>query len=216
MASKKSKKTSDQSAVLTDNLGSQLSADEAELLSKIPWFNERYLLPGESLSDYDTSLQLLVESVVVKDALDAILVKDIHDELREVQRLRVLRQSFFIRGMAGRLSDLLSAHFSVDEDPRVTEVLAAWREDPEVGNEALFELLDELGVTMDEIRVSVFTRSAKNLQLLEQQLARHEKNVRESLKMIDARRNHALVRERLAFDLERDRQQQLTCNSDDE
>ena len=94
----------------------------------------------------------------------------------------------------------------MDEDPRVTEVLATWREDPEVGNEALFELLDELGVTMDEIRVSVFSRSAKNLQLLEQQLARHEKNVRESLKMIDARRNHALVRERLAFDLERDRQ----------
>jgi hypothetical protein len=213
MASKKCKKFSDQSAVLTDNIGSQLSADEAELLSKIPWFNERYLLPGESLSDYDTSLQLLVESVVVNDALDAILVKDIHDELREVQRLRVLRQSFFIRGMASRLSDLLSAHFSMDEDPRVTEVLAAWREDPKVGNEALSELLDELGVTMDEISVSVFTRSAKNIQLLEQQLARHEKNVRESLKMIDARRNHALVRERLAFDLERDRQQQLTCNS---
>jgi len=216
MASKKSKKSSGQSAVLTDNIGSQLSSDEAELLSKIPWFNERYLLPGESLSDYDTSLQLLVESVVVKDALDAVLVKDIHDELREVQRLRVLRQSFFIRGMTGRLSDLLSAHFSVDEDPRVTEVLVAWREDPEIGNEALSELLDDLGVTMDEIRVSVFTRSVKNLQLLEQQLARHEKNVRESLKMIDARRNHALVRERLAFDLERDRQQQLTCNSDDE
>ncbi len=216
MASKKSNKSSDQSAVLTDNLGSQLGADEAEVLSKIPWFNERYLLPGESVSDYDTSLQLLVESVVVKDALDAILVKDIHDELREVQRLRVLRQSFFIRGMASRLSDLLSAHFSMDEDPRVTEVLAAWREDPEVGNAALFDLLDELGVTMDEISVSVFSRSAKNLQLLEQQLARHEKNVRESLKMIDARRNHALVRERLAFDLERDRQQQLTCNSDDE
>jgi len=216
MASKKSKKSSGQSAVVTDNLDSQLSADEAELLSKIPWFNERYLLPGESVSDYDASLQLLVESVVVNDALDAILVKDIHDELREVQRLRVLRQSFFIRGMASRLSDLLSAHFSMDEDPRVTEVLAAWREDPEVGNEALFELLDDLGVTMDEISVSVFSRSAKNLQLLEQQLARHEKNVRESLKMIDARRNHALVRERLAFDLERDRQQQLTCNSDDE
>jgi len=83
-------------------------------------------------------------------------------------------------------------------------------------NEVLFDLLDELGVTMDEISVSVFSRSAKNLQVLEQQLARHEKNVRESLKMIDARRNHALVRERLAFDLERDRQQQLTCNSDDE
>ena len=69
--------------------------------------------------------------------------------------------------MASRLSDLLSVHFSMDEDPRVTEVLAAWRKDPEIGNEALFELLDELGVTMDEIRVSVFSRSAKNLQLLD-------------------------------------------------
>jgi hypothetical protein len=67
---------------------------------------------------------------------------------------------------------------------------------------------------MDEISVSVFSRSAKNLQLLEQQLARHEKNVRESLKMIDTRRNHALVRERLAFDLERDRQQQLIIDND--
>ena len=117
--------------------------------------------------------------------------------------------------MVTRLSELLRGHYGSREEPRVTKALATWRQDPELGNEEISVLLDEVRVTMDEIRVRVFSRIASNLQMLEQQLARHEKNVRESLKMIDARRNHTLMRERVAFDLERDRRQQISEINDD-
>ena len=61
MASKKPKKSSGQSAVLTDNLGSQLNADEAELLSKIPWFNERYLLWWRPVITMDKQLNKIMD-----------------------------------------------------------------------------------------------------------------------------------------------------------
>jgi len=62
MASKKSKKSLDQSAVLTDNIGSQLNVDEAELLSKIPWFNERDLLGWRPVITMDKQLNKIMDA----------------------------------------------------------------------------------------------------------------------------------------------------------
>ena len=101
-----------------NTLALELNDNQAELLAQIPWFNERFLLPGEEVSSYDLQLQRLIDSVEVKDALDLILVKDIHDELREVQRMRALRQSVLLRGMEGKLGSLLSGFFELDDNPR--------------------------------------------------------------------------------------------------
>jgi len=49
---------------------------------------------------------------------------------------------------------------------------------------------------------------AKNLAQVDNQMARHQKNVRESLKLIEMRRNNALVRQRLEREME-----QLSVNA---
>ena len=67
---------------------------------------------------------------------------------------------------------------------------------------------------MNGLMTEAYTLTADTLDRVEQQLAQHEKNVRETLKMIDTRRNHALVRQRLEFDLEQDRQQLLIDKND--
>ena len=60
--SKKPKKSSGPSAVVTDNFGSQLNVDEAELLSKIPWFNERYLLWRRPVITMDKQLNKIMDA----------------------------------------------------------------------------------------------------------------------------------------------------------
>ena len=62
MASKKPKKSSGPSAVVTDNLCSQLSADEADLLSKIPWFIERDLLGWRPVITMDKQLNKIMDA----------------------------------------------------------------------------------------------------------------------------------------------------------
>ncbi len=197
-----------------NTLALELNDNQAELLAQIPWFNERFLLPGEEVSSYDLQLQRLIDSVEVKDALDLILVKDIHDELREVQRMRALRQSVLLRGMEGKLGSLLSGFFELDDNPRSKLAFLAWENDPEEGYQHISKLLDEAEITMNGLMAEAYTLKANTLDKVEQQLARHEKNVRETLKMIDTRRNHALVRQRLEFDLEQDRQQLLIDKND--
>ena len=208
------KKTTSITKQSKNTLALEINDNQAELLAQIPWFNERFLLPGEEVSDYDLQLQRLIDSVEVKDALDLILVKDIHDELREVQRMRALRQSVLLRGMADTSIYLLSGSYGFDEDTRIELALLVWESDPEKGSKHLSSLLEEVGLTMNGLMAEAYTLKAKTLDKLDQQLARHEKNVRETLKMIDTRRNHALVRQRLEFDLEQDRQQLLIDKND--
>ena len=203
MAAKKTKKKSNKTSDHKLGMNLDLEPEQAELVSQIPWFNERYLLPGERVNDYDLRLQLLIDSVKIRDALDAILVKDLHDELREVQRMRTLRQSILLKGMRSSLTTLLSGGiYSFDEDPRVTNAFEIWDKYPESGNEAILELLEGVGATMGSLMADVFAIESDKLQLLELQLSRHEKNVRETLKMIDLRRNHDVMRQRIESDLE--------------
>jgi len=191
-----------------------LNDEQTELLASVPWFNERYLLPGESVSDYDIDLQRLVESIDVKDPLDAILVKEIHDELREVQRMRALRQAILLRGMSHDLSNSLTNSYSRQDDLRVTMAVAEWQASPGKEPKALLILLSEAGITMERLLADAYKTETKQLQRLEVQVARHEKNVRETLKMIDIRRNHKLMRQRIEFDLEQDRQKLIADQSD--
>lgn len=215
MAPKKTKKKSPKhKSELTLRLDGALEPRQAELVAKIPWFNERYLLPGEEASDYDLHLQLLIESIGVKDTLDAILIKDIHDELREVHRMRALRQAILLRGMARQLSIALRTSYSSGDEARVEDVFELWNTDHKAGNKALTKLLDEADITIGRLMADAFSMESKKLQQLELQLARHEKNVRETLKMIDLRKNHMLMRQRVEFDLEHDRQQRSIDNSD--
>jgi len=195
-------------------LALELNDNQTELLAQIPWFNERFLLPGEDVSDYDLQLQRLIDSVEVKDALDLILVKDIHDELREVQRMRALRQSVLLRGMESKLDSLLRGPYGLDDATRAKLAFLAWETDPQTGSQDITSLLQEVGSTMNGLMAAAYTLTANTLDKVEQQLARHEKNVRETLKMIDTRRNHDLVRQRLEFDLEKDRQQLLINKND--
>jgi len=203
MAAKKTKKKSNKTSDHKLGMNLDLEPEQAELVSQIPWFNERYLLPGERVNDYDLRLQLLIDSIKIRDALDAILAKDIHDELREVQRMRTLRQSILLKGMRSSLTTLLSGGiYSFDEDPRVTHAFEIWDKYPESGNDAILELLEGVGATMGSLMADVFAIESDKLQLLELQLSRHEKNVRETLKMIDLRRNHDVMRQRIESDLE--------------
>jgi hypothetical protein len=214
MPAKKSNKRSIKSKPATDPLSITLNSPQAESLAAVPWFNQRYLLPGEQVSDYDQQLQLLVDSVEVKDALDLVLVKDIHDELREVQKMRALRQSILLRGMSKKLDILLKDPHTYKSDPRVKNVLYDWEANSEDGQAQLVSLLDEAQATINTLMAGAYTIEAKTLDKLEQQLARHEKNLRETLKMMDARRNHAVMRNRLEFDLEQEKLQLINDNSD--
>lgn len=216
MPTKKSKKAASKAKQSNNTLALELDSTPAELLAQIPWFNERYLLPGEEISDYDSQLQSLIDSVEVNDALDLILVKDIHDELREVQRMRALRQALILKGMANALSRELSGSYLPPNEPRVEFALALWDTDPQAGNNAFIKLLDEAEMTMGSLMSDSYLTHSKQQQQLELQLARHEKNVRESLKMIEQRKNHKLMRQRIELDIKKEEQQLLTDSSDDQ
>ena len=209
MAAKKSTKKAKSNIIVLD-----LNAEQTELLANIPWFNTRYLLPGEAVSDYDNDLQRLVESIEVKDPLDAILAKDIHDDLREVQRMRALRQAILLRGMRNKLTSLLSGPYGLNDNSQADAAFTLWESNPENGYEAILILLEEVGVTMDSLQADAFSRELKELQLLDIQLGRYEKNIRETLKMIDARNNHKVMRQRIEFDLEQDQQKRLIDKTD--
>jgi len=213
MSTKKTTSITKQSKTM---LALEINDNQTKLLAQIPWFNERFLLPGEEVSNYDLQLQLLIDSVEAKDALDLILVKDIHDELREVQRMRAIRQSVLLRGMADKLGSLLGVgqSYGLDKGSRAKLAFLAWENDPEGDSQHISKLLDEVKTTMNGLMTEAYTLTADTLDRVEQQLAQHEKNVRETLKMIDTRRNHALVRQRLEFDLEQDRQQLLIDKND--
>jgi len=214
MPAKKSNQRATKSNTSTDPLSIILNSPQAESLAAVPWFNERYLLPGEQVSDYDQQLQLLVDSIEVKDALDLILVKDIHDELREVQRLRALRKSVLLRAMVGKLNQILKTPYGYEDDLRGESTLLAWENNPEKGYKKLLVLLKEVGITLDGLMAEAYTFRFKILDKVEQQSARHEKNVREILKMMDRRHNHAVMRQRLEFDLEQEKQKLINDNSD--
>jgi len=208
------KKTASKTKQAKNTLALELNGNQVQLLVQIPWFNERFLLPGEEVSDYDCQLQLLIDSIEAKDALDLILVKDIHDELREVQRMRALRQSVLLQGMVDKLNRILKTPYGYEDDLRGEVLLLAWENRPEEGHKKLLVLLKEAGITLNGLMAEAYSLKAKTLDKVEHQLARHEKNVRETFKMIDVRRNHALMRQRLEFDLEQDRQQLLIDNND--
>ena len=214
MPAKKSNQRATKLNTATDPLSIILNSPQAESLAAVPWFNERYLLPGEQVSDYDQQLQLLVDSIEVKDALDLILVKDIHDELREVQRLRALRKSVLLRAMVGKLNQILKTPYGYEDDLRGESTLLAWENNPEKGYKKLLVLLKEVGITLDGLMAEAYTFRFKILDKVEQQSARHEKNVREILKMMDRRHNHAVMRQRLEFDLEQEKLQLINDNSD--
>ena len=78
----------------------------------------------------------------------------------------------------------------------------------------ILSLLEEVDTTMGALMADAFSLKLKSLQQLDVQLSRHEKNVRETLKMIDTRHNHKLMRQRIEFDLEQDRQKLIADQSD--
>lgn len=195
-------------------LSIQLESKQAELLATLPWFNQRFLLPGEAVNDYDVQFQLLIDSIEVHDALDLILVKDIHEELRDVQRMRAVRRSTMLNGMIKKLVRLLDPHYrNVFDDPLAYEVVTAWEQGTEEGTTQFNQLLEKLNVTLNALQAGAFELEAKHLKQIDDQFTRHEKNIRETIKMIDIRRNHKVMRKRLEFDLQQDERALLESKS---
>ena len=177
-----------------------------KLLNQIPWLKDRYLLPGEKAEDYDLRLKTLVDSIEIYNALDAIMVKDIHDEMREIHRLQMVKSTLLVDGMRHHLNNALSPtgyHFEkYDLDPNLTELITDWQSGDESVGRRFLAYIKRNGFTLAELQMKAYKIEAKSLAQVDNQMARHQKNVRESLKLIEMRRNNALVRQRLEQEIE--------------
>lgn len=178
-----------------------------EALNQIPWLKDRYLLPGESAADYDLRLKAQVDSIEIYNALDAILVKDIHDEMCEMHRLRTLKNMFIAEGMRLYIERRIDGDHLYDDNgtfnPEVGQLITGWLNGDESVGERFLAFLVSEGTTLAEMRVKVYEDTVDDILLVDSQLARHQKNVRESFKLIEMRRNNALARQRLEQEIER-------------
>lgn len=178
-----------------------------KLLNQIPWLKDRYLLPGEKAEDYDLRLKALVDSIEIYNALDAIMVKDIHDEMREIHRLQMVKSTLLVDGMRHHINIALSStgyHFEkYDLDPNLTELITDWQSGDESAGRRFLAYIKRNGFTLAELQVQAYRRVAKSLVQVDNQMTRHQKNVRESLKLIEMRRNNTLARQRIEQEMER-------------
>ena len=178
-----------------------------EILDKIPWLKDRYLLPGEDAADYDLRLQALVESIEIYNALDAILVKDIHDEMREIHRLKILKNTFLVDGMRKYLDRELgvsSRQYDRSEaDLELSKIITGWFSGDDSAAPGLVSFIENMDITLADLQMQAFKEKAKDILQVDIQMTRHQKNVRESLKLIEMRRNNSLARQRLEQEMER-------------
>ena len=181
-------------------------------LNKIPWLKDRYLLPGENAKDYDIRLKALVDSIEIHNALDAILVKDIHDEMCEMHRLRSLKNILLLDGMLMDLNEKIrhAIHYedlkrdnNKDSYLEVKKLIIRLQNGDESVVPSLLASIKKAGLTLAELQVQAYRGVAKNLVLVDNQMVRHQKNIRELLKLIEMRRNNALARQRLEQEMER-------------
>jgi len=179
-----------------------------KLLNQIPWLKDRYLLPGEKAMDYDLRLKALIESLEIDNALDAILVKDIHDEMCEMHRLRTLKNILLLDGMRINLSERIrSLNYSRSNDKdsylEIRELIKRLQSGEESVVQPFLASIKKAGLTLAELQVQAYRRVAKSLVQVDNQMTRHQKNVRESLKLIEMRRNNTLARQRIEQEMER-------------
>lgn len=183
-----------------------------DLLDQIPWLKDRYLLPGEEAEDYDLRLKALVDSIEIHNALDAILVKDIHDEMCEMHRLRSLKNILLLDGMLMDLNEKIrhAMHYedlkrdnNKDSYLEVKKLIIRLQNGDESVIPSLLAPIKKAGLTLAELQVQAYRRVANNLVLVDNQMVRHQKNIRELLKLIEMRRNNALARQRLEQEMER-------------
>ena len=218
MAKKKTKRIKSrlQKPILDDSETLVLSKNKPhltkKLLDQILWLKDRYLLPGEEAEDYDLRLKALVDSIEIHNALDAILVKDIHDEMCEMHRLRSLKNILLLDGMRMDLNaDIRHAiHYedikrdtNKDSYLEIKKFIIRLQNGEESVIPSLLAAIKKAGLTLAELQVQAYRRVANNLVLVDNQMVRHQKNIREFLKLIEMRRNNALARQRLEQEMER-------------
>ncbi len=178
-----------------------------EYLDQIPWLKDRYLIPGEEAEDYDLRLQALLDSIEIHNALDAIMVKDIHDELFEMHRLRTLKNMFIVDGMGNYLDEKLDGPHLYNElgefDPEIIELINDWLKGDESVNQRFHTFIEREGITLAEMQTKAYGEKFDDILKIDLQMARHQKNVRESLRMIEMHHNNALARQRLEQEMER-------------
>lgn len=181
------------------------------LLDQIPWLKDRYLLPGEEAEDYDLRLKALVDSIEIHNALDAILVKDIHDEMCEMHRLRSLKNILLLDGMRMNLNAEIrhAIHYgdinrdnNKDSYLEVKKLIIRLQNGDESVVPSLLASIKKAGLTLAELQVQAYRGVAKDLVLVDNQMVRHQKNIRELLKLIEMRRNNSLARLRIEQEME--------------
>jgi len=178
-----------------------------ERLDQIPWLKDRYLLPGEEAEDYDLRLQALLDSIETHNALDAIMAKDIHDEMFEMHRLRTLKNTFLVDGMRKYVDKLLGGYyenFDTDEvDPEISKFVTGWLDGDKSVVPGFVSFIESKGIALPDLQMHAFRINADDILQVDIQMARHQKNISESLKLIEMRRNNSLARQRIEQEMER-------------
>ena len=178
-----------------------------ELLDKVPWLKDRYLLPGEEAEDYDLRLKALLDSIEINNALDAIMVKDIHDEMREIHRLKILKNTFLVDGMYKYLNRKMGGSYYGNNMSEVELEISKFITGSLGGDEGdasdFVSFIKSMDITLADLQMHAFKEKAEDILQVDIQMVRHQKNVRESLKLIEMRRNNALARQRLEQEMER-------------
>ena len=189
--------------VLSENK-SQLT-DES--IDQIPWLKDRYLIPGEEAEDYDLRLQALLDSIETHNALDAIMAKDIHDEMFEMHRLRTLKNTFLVDGMRKYVDKLLGGYyenFDTDEvDPEISKFVTGWLDGDKSVVPGFVSFIESKGLALPDLQMHAFRINADDILQVDIQMARHQKNISESLKLIEMRCNNSLARQRKEQKMER-------------
>ncbi|MCH8163949.1 MAG: hypothetical protein IIA99_07670, partial [Proteobacteria bacterium] len=138
---------------------------------------------------------------------DAILVKDIHDEMREMHRLRILKNTFIVDGMRYHLNKEIGGQIYYsnkgDVSPEIFDLVTRWQNGDESVGQPFLALIRKAGLTLAELQLRAFESKFRHLTLVDDLMARHQKNIKESFKLIDMRHNNALVRQRIEQELQR-------------
>ena len=90
-----------------------------------------------------------------------------------------------------------------DDDLEISKFVTGWLSGDESVFPGFVDFIENNGITLTELRIQAYREVAKDLELVEDQMAHHQKNVRELLKLIEMRRNNKLARQRLEQEMER-------------
>ena len=137
-----------------------------------------------------------------------------------MNRLRTLAKTFLVDGMRKYLVDKLSGtdvYVSIDEDDdlEISKFFTGWLSGDESVFPGFVDFIENNGITLTELRMQAYREVADDLELVDNQMARHQKNVRELLKLIEMRRNNKLARQRLEQEMERLSAKTLVVEHDD-